>query len=97
MKKEYILPKKWCIKGTKKNNSVLEEYFKPYDSLDWDYSYGFFFLLDNSCRYSANIPSGYELITFKQFQQYILKTKPVKQKKQSYNYLIPILKKYNVI
>lgn len=92
MKEEFELPKKWCIKGTKKNNSVLKKYFKPYDSLDWDYSYGFFFLLDNSCKYSANIPSGYELITFEKFEQYVLKTKPVKQKSKVITILFLFLK-----
>lgn len=41
-------------------------------------------------------PSNHPVITFEEFQQYVLKELPVKRKKNNYKWLIPILKKYDI-
>lgn len=95
MNKEFVLPEKWCVKGTNENSAVLKEYFIQFDiaNMDWDYHYGYFFLQDGECKYSSGIIKPCVQITYEQFEMYVLNPKPIVE---DYHYLTSILKKYNI-
>lgn len=89
---EFILPEKWCVKGTK--DKVVQKFFLIYkDNTIGDfvrhpsYENWYFYSeqLDNLEYASKKIKSDFTEITFEQFSKYVLKN--------NYNYLIEFLKK----
>lgn len=94
--KEFILPNRWYIKITDENRDIVdswkkEQYYKdslyenaPYDKyVDWE----------GAGKTERWTTQGVE-ISLEQFLEHVLKQSPVEE--QSYDYLIPILKKLNI-
>lgn len=96
------IPEKWCIRlKDRKTEEIVGKWFNDNIKIDCTYHSGWagWFLhypkyKSGTCTALTPEP-GYTEITFKQFEKYILnKETPVEE--QSYNYLIPILKKLNI-
>lgn len=100
MKKRFSLPTNWCVIITEKNRKILESYRVTMNCnnsdgntcLDDD-ALNKYLIVDD--RYSDNMywgfeqPDKYVLISFEDFQKYILKKVTIIE---NYDYLIPLLK-----
>ncbi len=108
MKEEFVLPEKWCIRGSHDFNRWI---------CKWDSENGqntinvagidnnlFFYNPDikitKNWNYSIFIKENYTEITFEQFQQHVLNVLNEKSEepktKKDYTYLIKILKKLKI-
>jgi hypothetical protein len=102
-----MIPTKWCVKITKDNRKILENYRLSLPGNKSDNTcldreaLGKWLISDN--QYSDNMFWGklsknkdYTLITFEQFQEHILGIKPVSNTSEDLSYLIDFLKQKNI-
>lgn len=100
MKEKFILPKIFYIysKNLEENNVVAAWFNSKYQPGRFTHTTeGEYFTpnVDKLGLYgSSTMPNRLPIITFEQFQEYVLK--PIKVKKENYNYLIPIFKKLKI-
>lgn len=104
--KGFVLPEKWCIKATKENTEILNDFIKNH-KYQWKlYTDAWKIELDQGDTYlhypaefysdghsSDKIKNGYTKITFEQFKEHVLRKK---EQQKNYDYLIPFLKKLNI-
>jgi len=93
--KEFVLPEKWCIKGT--ICKTVQKYFLTYknnklDDLVIDPSYETWYFHSNPVVYEMYASSykhnNYTEITFDQFKQYVLKEVVIEEVKLPYEILV---------
>lgn len=84
IKKEFILPDKWCIKRTEENTEILHNYLHdnrhnyPEYTSSWKVagSHGYYFYskpIKSGAHSSKSLQEGFTEITLDQFKQYVLK------------------------
>ena len=95
------LPSKWCIKPAHSDEGVIIcDYINQFRTKHkytstasthyyWHYP-AYDEVSDNFCW--INPKYGYGIITFKQFERWVLK-----KKNENYNYLIEVLKRHNIV
>ena len=100
MRKKFVLPKIFYIhsKNLEESLIVAEWFNTKYQPGRFTHTIEGEYFTPNMDKYSLygsnRKPTKYPIITFEQFQKYVLKL--IKVKKGNYNYLIPILKKLKI-
>jgi hypothetical protein len=99
MEGTFTLPEKWYIVVDEENKEYCKKLKNKELKLEegYDYSIGGFYSGIKNCpgKYSSTTPEqiGFIRISFKQFKKYVVEGyKEPKPKKQSYKYLVKILK-----
>lgn len=102
---EQAIPIKWCVMGLHKLDLPLEErkqqdWWNYFDKMGHQigFYHDHYYWINNQGRLEWSIykPSEYDLITYEEFQQRILKTVPLEVVEENMDYLIPFLQKLNI-
>jgi len=103
------LPEKWAIQSTIETGKAIYSWLRMYKQTSSEYSekflndadmksvihYPAFVERNEDLKHQSDkLEKDYVEITFEEFEQYVLRIKPIPS--QDYEYLIPILQKYNI-
>jgi hypothetical protein len=94
IKKEFVLPEKWCLKNPHNEESILLYNYannlkESKRNFGYPYEAGTYFHFPNymkACKTSTEIKKGYTEITFEEFKEYVLKKEREMKEKELIGY-----------
>lgn len=88
------IPKKWIIKITSENKSILQKYTYCNQPLGYNYTINGYY--GNTCLGDYEKQEDEVEITFEYFMRYIVNKESFITKKENLNYLITLFKKLGI-